>query len=127
MGLLNKAENGTVETALRLKKTADCLPKTLKEKIAQFHKNQGNINCILFDVPENSKGKEDFCHRIAGMLDKNGTVIPLQTGRPLVLLPLSMDRELVAHRISKSLDTAPVFSFEADSPEKVIDRINSLP
>ena len=125
MGLLNRAENSTLEPALI--KTGDPLPKTLKEKIAQFQRNRENINCILFEIPVHKELRGDFCHRIAEMLDKTGTVIPLQTGRPLVLLPISMDRELIAHRISKSLNSTPVFSFEADSPEKVIDCINSLP
>ena len=125
MGLLIKAENSNTEPTLI--KTEDSFPKTLNEKIIQFHESQENINCILFDTPGNTEDGEDFCRRLTEMLDKTATVIPLQTGRPLVLLPLSMDRELIAHRISKSLDAAPVFCFEADSPEKVVDRINSLP
>jgi len=127
MGLLDRVEQGTAEPALKSIKTSDSPPKTLKEKIAQFQGNRENINCILFDIPGNTGDKEGFCRRIAKMLEKAGTVIPLETGRPLVLLPLSMDRELVAHRISKSFDSAPVFSFEADNPEIVINRINSLP
>jgi len=136
MGLLSKVESITAGLAIEPIKTFDSMPKTLNEKIAQFQKNRGNFNCILFEIPGPSTGepaglhsgdREGFCRKVAEMLDKTGTIIPLNNGRPLVLLPLTMDRELISHRISKSLDSAPIFSIEADCPEKIINHINSLP
>jgi len=126
MGLLSRIEIAA-EPVLKPKTTLDSLPKTLEEKIAQFHRNRGNINCILFEIPVGKESGDIFCRKVTEMIDNAGTVIPLQNGQPLVLLPLSMDRELVAHRISKSLDTTPVFSIRAETPETIIDRVNSLP
>jgi len=111
MGLLSKAANFVT-------------PDSLEEIISRYHEENHTINCIFLDNP----GAEDggFCKRISEMINSAGKVIPLSKGRPLILLAPGMDRELIAHRLSRILKTAPLLSFESDSPEKAINSIKTL-
>ena len=115
-------------------KTNEVTPETtadiaaLEEKIAQFHQTNADFHCILCDVPASAgeDEKKGFCNKLAEMINKTGSVIPLPSNRPLILLPITMDRELIAHRLSRSLNTKPLLSFEVNSPENVINKINSF-
>ncbi|MCL2374188.1 MAG: hypothetical protein FWC65_02985 [Treponema sp.] len=95
----------------------------IENEIAQFHQQHLNFSCLVF---ENPSAQPDFCEKFSAIIGGAGTVIPLAFGRPLVMLPSAADRELIAHRLSKSLDTTVLLSFEADNPENVITRIDSL-
>jgi len=105
-----------------------------EEIIARFYESHPEINCILLDIPDGipnatpgeTGGSGGFCNAVSAMIGKLGSVIPLSGGRPLVLVPESIDRELIAHRLSKSLNTRPLMSFEAASPENVLSQIHSL-
>jgi len=115
MGLLGRAVNNTAEPS----------SDTPEGSIAKFCEIYTNFSCILFEIPQNTEGKIDFCKKVSIMVGKMGTVIPLQNGRPLVMLPLSLDRDLIAHRLSKTLNAKILLSFQADSSETVINNINS--
>ena len=120
MGLLSRA---TQSTALHF--TSGKESERVKSKIAQYHETYINFNCILFEAPDSRK---DNIHRkLAEMIKYPGIVIPLSTSRPLILFPPGVDHELVAHRISKSLNMTPLLSFEATSPGEALTRIDSLP
>jgi hypothetical protein len=54
---------------------------------------------------------------MAGLL---GEVTALTNGATLVLLPCSLDRQLAAHRLSKSLNAALLCQLEADSPDTAL-------
>jgi hypothetical protein len=97
---------------------------SIVEKVTQYQKTYGRFNCILFEIPD---GGSDLCQKLAGMIKYTGIVIPLSPSRPLILLPSSVDRELIVHRLSKTLKAAPLFSFEAGSPKSVLSKINSIP
>ena len=127
MGLLSRVEDNALESALTKAGSSLKDSGAIIEKITQFHENCGHFNCILFDIPGHAENENSFCQSVTKIIGNTGTVIPLPAGRPLILLPLSADRELIVHRLSKSLDAAPLLSFEADGPDNVINRINSLP
>jgi len=101
-------------------------PDTVEEKIALFHQTYLDFNCIVLENPAAEPVKADFCEKVSVMLDKAGTVIPLASDHPLILFPIAMDRELIAHRLSKTLNTKLLLSFEANNPENVITRIESM-
>jgi len=127
MGLLRRIEDTvTGEAAPAETGTSRKVPGVLKEKIAQYHSIYRDLNCILIEIPDHTGDKINMCKRISKIIDKNGTVITLPSGQPLVLLPPSMDHELIAHRLVRSLDVKALLSFEADSPEKVISRLSFL-
>jgi hypothetical protein len=130
MGLLNRANDNSAESSSS-KRTAAKKPAafsgTSGELIKKYCREYNNFNCILFENPPNADDKTQFCQKVNTMIDKMGTVISLSTGRPLIMLPLSIDRELIAHRLSKTLNAKILLSFQADSSETVMNRINSLP
>ena len=100
---------------------------SLEEQITQYHRIYADFNCILLDFPgSDGEDKAAFCARVSKMITQSGTVISLSSGRPLILLPAAKDRELIAHRLSKSLGANAVLSFEAKNPENALDRINSF-
>ena len=123
MGLLDRAGNVTVNA-----EPGSPQPGSFEEEIIRYHKINPVFNCVLLEIPASSGGedKADFCQKVSGMINKIGSVIPLPSGRPLILLPSSIDRELIAHRLSKSLAAMPLLSFEAASPESVLNNIRSM-
>jgi hypothetical protein len=99
----------------------------MEKQITQYHRINADFNCILFDFPDPSADDRDgFCEKVSGMIAATGTIIPLSSGRPLILLPAAKDRELIAHRLSQSLGAQTLLSFEAHGPEEVISGVNSL-
>jgi hypothetical protein len=51
------------------------------------------------------------------MVSSFGSAITLPSRNTLILFPASLDRELIAHRLSKSLHRSCVCSFAADNPD----------
>jgi len=114
MGLLSRTNNNSTEPSLQ-------------ELIKKYGEEYNNLSCIIFENPPNANDNAQFCQKVNTMIDKMGAVISLSTGRPLIMLPLSVDRDLIAHRLSKTLNAKILLSFQADSSEIVISQINSLP
>ena len=102
-------------------------PDSLEGKIVQYHRNYPKFHCILLEnpIPPGEEEKENYHELVSKMINTSGTVIPTPSGHPLVLLPPTMDRELIVHMLSKTLNTRPLLSFEANSPETTISKINS--
>ena len=101
---------------------------TLGANIDQFYHTHSEFNCILLEIPAGMEGDDivSFCKKVTAMISMTGIVVTLESGRPLVLLPETMDRELIAHRLSKALNTKPLLSFSAHSTKDVLDRLHSL-
>jgi len=116
MGLLGRAVNNTAEP----------FSGKLAGSITKFGSIHSNFNCILIEIPQNTDSDADFCKKVNVMVDKLGTVSALPNGRPLVMLPMSRDRELIAHRLSKTLNAKILLSFQADSSEIAINKINAF-
>ena len=141
MGLLDRAKNavgsgpapkenlsGAVEET-----SLEHIPEELQsveEEIVHYHVANPEFSCIILEHPMGSSASEEdkanFCRKVSGMVNMFGSSIALPTGCPLVLFPSSLDRELIAHRLSKSLDTAALLSIEAKSPENVLSHIKSM-
>ena len=119
MGLLSRAADAEKPSAE---------PNALEEKIAQYHETNASFHCLVFEQP-GSAGTDEaagFFNKVSEMINKSGSVIPLSLNRPLILLPITLDRELIAHRISKSLKTIPLLSFEANNPENALSILKPL-
>ena len=101
---------------------------SFKEKITEYNRIHPDFNCIVLEIPD-SASQEDpsgFSKKISNMLSMTGTVLTLPNGRPLILLPKLLDRELIAHRLSKSLNSKLLASFEASNPDDIFSRIKSV-
>ena len=142
MGLLSKAESiiggaggdsktsGDASHSKRASRKVKISKKNLsglQKKITEYQKVHQVFGCILFENHAREKGKADFCEKLTNAAGNMGITSPINHSHALFLLPPEMDRELIAHRLSKSLNVEPVLSFRAISPEDVINRINSMP
>jgi hypothetical protein len=118
MGLLQKAadkagsepENNTTEAA------GD--HEYIEGIIRNFHHTQGSFQGIILEIPPENRGesREVFCEKVSLMASAFGQVFPLSPENLLVLIPDKLDRELLAHRLSKSLNTQVPACFSADDP-----------
>jgi hypothetical protein len=133
MGLLSKAESiagnksgDASQSALKKIRITKKNLGVLKKKVAEYQKVYRVFGCILLESQDNEKSKRDFCEALAKAAGNIGITSPINNSHALILLPSEMDRELIAHRLSKSLDAEPVLSFRAANPEYVINRINSM-
>ena len=106
---------------------------SVEEDIIMFHRIYLDFHCILLENPyidgnagKNSEETAEFLKKVSEMIDKMGTVIPLHSGRPLILLPIVLDRNLIAHRLSGALNTKALLSFEANNTENVFTRLDFL-
>ena len=96
----------------------------IKGKIADFQAVHGIFDCVVF---EGSKEDHlDFSQKVTEIVNTLGTVIPLSPARPLILIPKTTDCELICHRLSRSLNTAPLLSFESSSAGNALNRLESL-
>ncbi|MCL2094314.1 MAG: hypothetical protein FWH12_09015 [Treponema sp.] len=102
--------------------------RTLQGMLQHYMEHHPVFNCILFENPVLVEGQypESMYDNIAAMIGEAGVVIPMPDERPLVLLPIKIDRELLLHRISKSLHAEPLISFESNNISTALSRINSF-
>jgi len=115
MGLLSKASE-LVNEYYR------CPPslRTVKKNIAEFYLQYASFNGIVFEP------SAELCIKLASVIGSAGIALPLPNGYPLVLLPARLDRELIAARLSKTLNIKVAFLFMADSVENALLKINSF-
>jgi hypothetical protein len=104
MGLLSKA---AVKQAAR----AD-----LRAVINAYQTDNLSFNCIVLHADAQS---------VNAMVSAAGAVQPLGGGKCLILLPLSVDRELLAHRLSKTLNAEILCQCAANSSDTVLEAITS--
>jgi hypothetical protein len=111
MGLLNRA-------------TKEELNK-LREKVSEYQRRTEKF-CYMIYQNLDSDGETTFNHKLSSVFGQAGTVLPLNQERLLVLLPPASDRELIAHRLSKSMKAKLLLSDEANSPESFFSHLESL-
>jgi hypothetical protein len=119
-------ENKTsAETVPILKIEAEETAEDVRAKIAGYHQNNSNFQGVLLEVPERSPKNSDasFSERVSIMAGALGLIVVLPSKRVLILFPLYLDRELIAHRLSTSLATEALVCFEADNPDKTLELI----
>jgi hypothetical protein len=89
----------------------------LEQKLREYHKNHPSFQGIILAAPPgDEKNTELFFQTASQMVRFFGELFPLSPENGLILVPGNMDRELLAHRLSKSLNTRIVCHFQADDP-----------
>jgi hypothetical protein len=89
----------------------------IKKNIIQYQKDKAPFQGIILDAPVHGGTGKKFLDKLGDMILCFGTVISLPGERSLILLPASLDRELIAHRISRSLNTPALSTFGAPDPD----------
>ncbi|MFP3089102.1 hypothetical protein LQZ21_02105 [Treponema sp. TIM-1] len=109
MGLLSKA-------------TSRIIRQIIEEEFIQYHTAHGVLSGIIFETPENMEYR-GFNDELSAITASFALTLPLPPFRCLILFPSSIDKELVAHRISGTLKTEVCFLFESENPEGAFESL----
>ncbi|MDR1100169.1 MAG: hypothetical protein LBL28_06770 [Treponema sp.] len=93
-------------------------PPGLEHELREYHKNHPAFQGIVLAVPPPEDGETagGFFEKVSRTVRFFGTLFPLSPENGLVLVPDNIDRELLSHRLSKSLNTRTLYHFMADDP-----------
>jgi hypothetical protein len=99
----------------------------LEAAIMQYNKVNAQFNGIVLDLPAGMAEEEveDFKKTLYNMVALLGITMLLPSGHSLVLLPGTLDKELIAHRLSNSLNAKALMVFEAKNSEEALAFIRS--
>jgi hypothetical protein len=81
---------------------------------------------IVLELPTDEDGRNRALRQLDQMVSSLGIVIRLNNIRDLALFPQDIDRELIVHRLVKSLGVLCPRSFETDSPERAFVVLESF-
>jgi hypothetical protein len=98
----------------------------LESEIARYCNTFTSVHGIVLSCPKNydeNKEGESFIRLLNRILAALGTAVPLSSGYSLVLFPNTIDRELLAHRLSRSLETETPVVFQSDNVASVVEYI----
>ncbi|GHU98959.1 hypothetical protein FACS189483_07640 [Spirochaetia bacterium] len=95
------------------------------DAVAAYAAAQNEFQGILLNPPPNTRGTviDDHFVQLSTMIGSFALVVRLPSDNALALIPKAKDRGLIAHRLGKSLRTAPPDSFEAADLDQAITRI----
>ncbi|GHV31282.1 hypothetical protein AGMMS4952_19720 [Spirochaetia bacterium] len=101
---------------------------TVRTKITEYYKtnadplggSQGGFQGILLESRNAA-----FAKQLSIMVGVLGLHIVLPSYRSLILLPPTLDRELIAHRLQASLKAEVLVCFAVDNPDKALEMIQS--
>jgi hypothetical protein len=102
------------------------LPGELKNEIIKYCNTYTLVHGIVLLYPgsyDEEKEGEPFNLRVNRMVSVLGTAVPLPSRDSLVLFSNTIDRELLAHRLSKNLETEAPVVFQSDNVASVVDYI----
>jgi hypothetical protein len=95
--------------------------------LRDYWRQNPSFQGVVLELPEKSgnAGAVSFFAAAASMAVSIGRAVPLSSKNVLILFSKARDRELLTHRLAKSLRTRALVSFEAKSPGEAFSRIQS--
>ncbi|GHV92122.1 hypothetical protein AGMMS50268_26250 [Spirochaetia bacterium] len=94
----------------------------IRQKVEKWYGSSIPIQGIVLDLPA-LPGDEEFSVRVNRMVTSLGIAMALPSRRCLVIFPNTVDRELLAHRLCRSLKTAAPSVFVADNVQALPNMI----
>jgi hypothetical protein len=98
----------------------------VENSVGDYCKQHPAFQGIVLELPTDEDGRSLALRQLDQMVSSLGVVIRLNKTRDLALFPQEMDRELIVHRLVKSLGVLCPRSFEADSPERAFAILESF-
>jgi hypothetical protein len=108
------------------RRTAGGLSGKLKKEILKYCNTYTSVHGIVLSYPKNydeKKEGESFNQQVNRIITALGTAVPLSPRYSLVLFSNTIDRELLAHRLSRSLETETPVIFKSDNAASVVEYI----
>ncbi|MDR2176875.1 MAG: hypothetical protein LBP20_02400 [Treponema sp.] len=125
MGLLDKAA-GTVKDGGARRAPVRTIPGELRNEILKYCDTYTSVHGIVLAYPPNydeKKEGESFYGQVNRIVAAFGSAVPLSPRHALVLFSNLIDRELLAHRLSKSMATEVPLVFQASNANIVVEYI----
>jgi hypothetical protein len=107
-------------------KAADRLPGELKNEIIRHCNTFTSVHGIILSYPKNfseEKEGESFIRQLSRITAALGTAVSLSPRYSLVLFSNTIDRELLAHRLSRTLEAETPVVFQSDNVASVVEYI----
>ncbi|MDR2136444.1 MAG: hypothetical protein LBO76_07500 [Treponema sp.] len=101
-------------------------PGELQNEIIKYCNTFTSVHGIVLAYPpdyDEKKEGEPFCGQVNRIVAALGSAVPLSPRHTLVLFSNTVDRELLAHRLSKSLAAEVPVVFQAESVDIVAEYI----
>jgi hypothetical protein len=124
MGLLYKSDLSTVGKSARetgSEKVLSVLSENAEKEIIAYTARHPKLWGFIFDIPEDVTRMEAeiLSSLLKGAVSSVGIGIRLQSRRTLVLVPASLDRELVSHRIRANFQTTNRHTFSMTGSDDI--------
>jgi hypothetical protein len=125
MGLLSKAITVQVPVGGHPKQPGGA--EAVRNMVRGYWLQNPSFQGIVLEPPKyaGEAGDEKFFEAAASMTASFGRAVCLPSKNVLILFSKAGDRELLTHRMVKTLRTRALASFEAESPEEALFRIQS--
>jgi hypothetical protein len=102
------------------------LPGELKNEIIKYYNTYTSVHGIVISYPPNydaEKEGESFNQQLNRIITALGTAVSLPSRHSLILFSNTIDRDLLAHRLSKSLEAEIPVVFQSDNAASVVEYI----
>jgi hypothetical protein len=126
MGLLSKAAASIKAGVSDEYAPVSKLPPGLQNEIIKYCNTYTSVYGIVLACPQNydeEQEGETFVKQLNRIIAALGTAVPLSPHYCLVLFSNTVDRELLAHRLSKTMETETPVVFQADNLNAVVEYI----
>jgi hypothetical protein len=126
MGLLSKAAARIKARAPDEYAPVSKLSPELRNEIVKCCNTYTSVHGIVLACPRNydeEKERETFIEQLNRVVSALGIAVPLSPRYCLVLFSNTVDRELLAHRLSKTMETEAPVVFQADNLNAVVEYI----
>jgi hypothetical protein len=94
----------------------------IKKELIQYHTAHGIFNGIIFEAPK-IMGEPGDMDPVSAITASFAVTLSLPAFRCLMLFPCSIDKELTAHRISKTLKREVLCIFDSENPGEALERL----
>jgi hypothetical protein len=120
MGLLSKAAVKTAASGLSAEDAED-----IQQKLENHFRRNPSMRAVVFDIPPGfaAEDGEKFDAMVNRVITLLGSVLALPSGRVLAIFSETVDRELVARQLEKTLNTKALVLFCAEAPAKALEYI----
>jgi hypothetical protein len=92
----------------------------INEVLVHYQRDHVVFNGIIFEAPQN-RGPSGYIDPVSAITASFAVTLSLPMFRCLMLFPSSVDKELVAHRISKTLKREALCIFESKSTGRALE------
>jgi hypothetical protein len=107
-------------------KAVDGLPGELKNEIIKYCNTYTSVHGLVISYPpkyDAEKEGESFNQQLNRIITALGTAVSLPSRHSLLLFSNTIDQELLAHRLSKSLEAEIPVVFQSDNAASVVEYI----